>query len=345
MLKANKGEKETMSRKKDGEKAALLQGCGELLFGCPGDIRVTQGIYVAKKSKKMECFCKRAVWVPNKLCSEHLRQVFSEHGADITTCLTASSVIGICGRNPTRTAHATDSTFMVLAQFSKKKFIVVALVSIINNQVDTLQQTSITIREITTDPFRISETVSWIKNESAFHVKTKAKKRQRSSRREAAAAAAAPAAAEGEEEENVNDPRRFIYEYDEYLPLSPEIPMKIQRGEIVHDSPAAVMTPMHQATPGISEGFMASYPGANMMPEILLPAVHGGIEPQNLLPLFNSSPVVPSITSTSSATSETPIDPGMPSTISGMIPEYEGYSVTPQGICDMPPMYFVDGRN
>jgi len=169
-------------RKKDGEKALLLHACGELLFGCPGETRVTQGIYIFLKSKKLECFCKRAVWIPSNSSLCNLRRVFDEFGAPMPPTINDDTVVGLCGKNPTRTARATDSTFILLTQTMKKKFIPAAIVSVDHSQIDEFSRPIITLRTVASDLEAINECIQWIKNEAKEYEREKATKHPREKR-------------------------------------------------------------------------------------------------------------------------------------------------------------------
>jgi len=164
-------------RKKDGEKSLLLHACGECLFGCAGETKVTQGVYVYC-NKKFDCFCKRAVWFPCDFSASKLKEKFDAFGASLPPGLNDSSVVGLCGKNPTRTARAIDSTFMVLIPTMKKKLSCFAIVSIDIDQYDCDDKPVVTINKISTDTFDINDTIEWIRRESKEHM-DKAKKRPR----------------------------------------------------------------------------------------------------------------------------------------------------------------------
>jgi len=294
--------------KKDGEKAVLLQSCGELLFGCTGRIRVTQGVYFARKGRKLECFCKRAVWVPDKFSPDHLKRMFAEFGADPSQCPATCHLIGLCGRNPTRTARATDSTFMIVAQANKKKFVIIAIAVVMSSQFDYLQRTSVTISSIATDPITISGTVAWIKNESVSHVKQITKKRSRRSKRHASS-----------DDDDDADAESVLPPHpppDDDYPLSPDLPLKVLRSDVAHDSPALVMTPLHSSSFGTGE---SAVPACNdVIPEF----VRSSILRDNPQGFYSIDPSYRVISISSAAASDlftiTPeavfqdYDPGMP---------------------------------
>jgi len=168
------------SRKKSGEKAVLLQACGEELFRCEGENKVTQGIYVVRKGRKLECFCKRAVWVPiDPKSIETLKMRFDEFGAAWPSFLDDVAMVGVCGRNATRTAHATDSTFLILALHPKMKFVAVGIVRVDYGTLIGDTKPDISITGITSDPSQLEDCIEWIRKESTAHENNKSVKRPR----------------------------------------------------------------------------------------------------------------------------------------------------------------------
>jgi len=166
-----------LPRKKDGEKAELLKACGQMVFRCEGDILTTQGIYCSACGRKAECFCKRAVWVPRVFNLNDLRDMFASFGAELSCDVTSETVVGVCGLSPTRTAHASDTTFLVLAQFVKKKFAVIASVSVsvVRNSED--EPPSYDLKGISSGEDCVADVVNWVKEESSVHRTTAVKKR------------------------------------------------------------------------------------------------------------------------------------------------------------------------
>jgi len=155
-------------KKKDGEKALLLQACGENLFGCLGSTKVTQGIYRKQTSDVFECFCKRAVWVPDNPCPEVLNRIRSE---GVRAADDEDVTMAICGKDPTRTAHATDEVFMILIRSPKGKFFVVATVYYDKEK---------KIFVVDADEQNVISTVSQVKNEASTYKQIKkGKKRER----------------------------------------------------------------------------------------------------------------------------------------------------------------------
>jgi len=162
------------SRKKNGEKAVLLQACGEELFRCEGENKVTQGIYVIRKGRKLECFCKRAVWVPIDPASlETLKSRFKSFNAPWPSMLDESPMVGLCGRNATRTAHATDSTFLVLALHQKMKFVAVGIVRVEYGPFIGDVKPDIHVTGISSDATELDDCIEWIRKESSIHESTK----------------------------------------------------------------------------------------------------------------------------------------------------------------------------
>ena len=172
------------SRKKDGEKAFLLQACGEELFGAEGENKVTQGIYIVKKGRKLECFCKRAVWVPPQSALQTLKQRFAEFNAPFPPMLENTPVVGLCGRNATRTAHATDSCFLILALHSRMKFVAVGTVSIAFTPFVAGQKPIVHVTSISSDAEELDACIEWIRKEAAAYEKAKSHKRPKEKRDE-----------------------------------------------------------------------------------------------------------------------------------------------------------------
>jgi len=151
--------------RKNGEKAELLKCCGQTLFGCDGEILVTQGIYCCPPfGKKAECFCKRAVWVPRHFNLAALKETFFYHSAEFPLTVTEDTPVGVCGQAPTRTAHADDKVFLILAQFVKKKFSVIGTVAIAKNDKDGTHY----ITEIKSGS-SLFDAVTWVREESSIH--------------------------------------------------------------------------------------------------------------------------------------------------------------------------------
>jgi len=169
-------------KKKDGEKSLLLQACGEHLFGCPGKTRITQGIYTVEGEDVFNCFCKRAVWVPSRLSIDRLKEKFKTFGALFPSCLDSQVVVGICGKNPTRTAHATDCSFMILYLTAKKKFVVAGIASFDHSQLDEYTKPLVSLNSLSSDPGEILDCINWIRKEAKDHDKEKVKKRPRTKR-------------------------------------------------------------------------------------------------------------------------------------------------------------------
>jgi len=163
-------------RKKDGEKALLLQACGELLFDCVGENRTTQGIYFTESEEKQQCFCKRAVWVPRAPRLEELKQKFEDFGASLPAFVSDSDVIiGLCGKNPTRNAHAVDCSFFILAQTPTRKFFPIAVAGFDHSGDD--EKLSVSLRSISSDPEAIDHCIAWIQKEALEYEKEKCTKK------------------------------------------------------------------------------------------------------------------------------------------------------------------------
>ena len=159
-----------MFRRGNGEKAALLSKCGELLFGCHGELLPTQGIYVPKSlSSSLTPFvCKRTVWVPDSLSHECL--VHNLESFDATLPFSVQKVasfhrFGLCGVCPTRTIHAEDKAFLLLAKVPHKQFAVYGIIEM--GSANVSNPTS--IGTITTKKDDILSCVNWIKSEIVLH--------------------------------------------------------------------------------------------------------------------------------------------------------------------------------
>ena len=157
--------------RKDGEKAILLNKCGELLFGCSGEIMVTQGVYIPKSlsSGSSHFICKRAVWVPDSLSHEHLVQCLESFGATLPFSVQRVASLhrfGLCGINPTRTVHAIDKQFFLLAKVPHKQFAIYGIVQIRQS----CPSDPIVIENISTSQDDVLCYVEWIQCElSLFH--------------------------------------------------------------------------------------------------------------------------------------------------------------------------------
>ena len=161
--------------KKDGEKYNLLNICGQLLFGCMGRKQFTQGIYTRRSAddELMQCFCKRGVWVPESVSVRKLRKHFKDFHA-ILPSVVVNTVgrgnLGLCGRNPTRTLHATDTEFMLLARPTGQFYRVVALVTLKPCE-EADGEVSFTLHGIASDSNSIAQCIEWVKNEARSHEK------------------------------------------------------------------------------------------------------------------------------------------------------------------------------
>ena len=166
--------------RKDGEKTTLLSKCGELLFGCSGKMLVTQGIYIPRSlSPSPDHFiCKRAVWVPDSLSHECLVHNLESFGATLPFSIQRVASLhhfGLCGVNPTRTVHANDKHFFLLAKVPHKQFAVYGIVEI----GQTGQSSAIIIESISTNKDDIISSVEWVLNEFALHHLSKQLKNKR----------------------------------------------------------------------------------------------------------------------------------------------------------------------
>lgn len=166
-------------KKQKGEKAVLLDKCGESLFGCPGETLLVQGIYIPKSLLPTANYiCKRSVWVPLSLSHECLAQHLESFGATLPFSIQkvmSLHRIGLCGVNPTRTVHAIDKCFLILAKIPNKHFVVYGIVEIGRSQHDGV----VSIEYISTDNDDIMNCVEWIKSEIATHHFCKRPKKRR----------------------------------------------------------------------------------------------------------------------------------------------------------------------
>lgn len=170
----------TASKRKIGEKATLLNKCGELLFGCSGELLATQGIYVPKSlTSSPLCFlCKRNVWVPLSLSHECLVHNLESFGATLPFSVQKVASLhrlGLCGIDPTRTVHATDKHFLLLAKFPHKHF---AVYGILETRKSSSNNITL-IESITTNHIDVLNCVEWIKSETTLHHLSKRMKNKR----------------------------------------------------------------------------------------------------------------------------------------------------------------------
>ena len=159
-----------MFRKKNGEKASLLSKCGDSLFGCSGELLPTQGIYVPKSlSTSSSCLiCKRTVWVPHSLSHECLAKHLESFGATLPFSVQRVASLhrfGLCGITPTRTIHAIDKQFLLLARVPHKYFEVYGIVEIRQPSPQSL----LFVENISTTKDDIMKCVEWIHHEFAFY--------------------------------------------------------------------------------------------------------------------------------------------------------------------------------
>lgn len=169
----------TKFQRKDGEKATLLSQCGMSLFGCTGETKVTQGIYLPKawSPEPHHCFCKRGVWVPTAPSKECLIQYLQSCDPSLPFSIDRISNIrgfGLCGLSATRTVHATDTQFFLLAKYPWKKFTVYGIVNIERAEINN----PVTITTISTDMELILQCVGWIRKEAENYHQVKEKKRR-----------------------------------------------------------------------------------------------------------------------------------------------------------------------
>ena len=167
--------------RKKGEKTTLLEKCGELLFGCSGELLVTQGIYVPKSltSSSSHFICKRTVWVPDSLSHECLIQHLESFSATLPFSVQKVASLhrfGLCGINPTRTIHAIDKHFLLLIRFPHNHFSVYGIVGIGQDCPGGV----IFIDSISTDSDVVLNSVEWMKKENAQHHLSKQSKNRTS---------------------------------------------------------------------------------------------------------------------------------------------------------------------
>ena len=166
--------------KEHGEKSTLLSKCGETLFGCSGQLYVTQGIYVPKSlvSSSSYCLCKRTVWVPDSLSHECLAKNLDLFGAKLPFSVQRVASLhrfGLCGITPTRTAYAKDKYFILLAKVPHKQFAMYGIVEIR----ESCKTGIIIIVNISTTKEDILDNVEWIKNDLAlYHISKRPKSKR-----------------------------------------------------------------------------------------------------------------------------------------------------------------------
>ena len=159
-----------MSEREYCEKTTLLNKCGEALFGCSGELLVTQGIYVPKSltSSSSHCLCKRTVWVPDSLSLECLAKYLGSFGATLPFSVHRVASLhrfGLCGVNPTRTAYAKDKHFFLLAKVPHNQFAVYGIVEI--RQIHPKR--TIIIINISTTKEDVLSSVEWIKSDTTLY--------------------------------------------------------------------------------------------------------------------------------------------------------------------------------
>jgi len=150
--------------KKEGEKSSLLNEYGVLLCGCSGHVKVTQGIYYG--TSKIQCFCKRAVWIPNQPSPDFLK-IICENVESFSA--DSSAEIGICGRDATRTAHASDEILMIVKLVDHRRFFLIGLIALDPTNNEFIYDNS---------PDALEKTVCFIRNECNAHKMVVEKKRQ-----------------------------------------------------------------------------------------------------------------------------------------------------------------------
>lgn len=161
--------------KRDGEKYNLLNTCGQLVFGCSGKKQFTQGIYTARSCDDdfTQCFCKRGVWVPNMVSVRKLRILFKSFQAIFPTVIVntvGKGNLGLCGKSPTRTLHANDTEFMLLARPPGKSYRVVALVTLKPCEGGEGED-SFVLHDIVSDSSSIAQCIEWVIYEAMSHEK------------------------------------------------------------------------------------------------------------------------------------------------------------------------------
>lgn len=140
---------------------------------------VTQGIYIQKawSSEPLRCFCKRGVWVPTAPSQDHFMHCLESCGVTLPFSVPRISLLrrfGLCGINPTRTVHASDTQFFLLAKFPCKQFTVYGIVTI--KRVDLNHP--VTIVGISTEKNYILQCVGWIKNEADCYHQVKEQRKK-----------------------------------------------------------------------------------------------------------------------------------------------------------------------
>lgn len=159
---------------KTGEKATLLSQCGEILFGCSGETKVTQGIYISRPltANPFSFVCKRSVWVPHCASHEHFASNLRAFGVTLPFSVSKAASLhrlGLCGLNPKRTIRAKDTQFFLLAKFPTKRFSVYGVV--VMNKFGP--KSEIFIDSITVNKDDVLNCVEWVKNEATLYQLTK----------------------------------------------------------------------------------------------------------------------------------------------------------------------------
>ena len=141
---------------------------------------VTQGIYIPKSlaPSPHHFICKRGVWVPDSLSHECLVHHLESSGASLP--FSVQKVVsfrrfGLCGVYPTRTVHANDKHFFLLAKVPYKQFAVYGIVDI----GQACPSSPIFIERISTNRDVILKSVEWVLNECALHHLSKRFKNKR----------------------------------------------------------------------------------------------------------------------------------------------------------------------
>lgn len=157
-------------RRKIGEKATLVSKCGESLFGCCGEMLVTQGIYVPKSlsSRPSHCICKRTVWVPDSISYECFFHYLDYFGASFPFPIQRGAshyCFGLCGINPTRTMHAEGNWFFIVVKYLHRRF---AVYGIVQTKLSSLKSVAF-IENISTNKNDVLNCVDWIQREIACY--------------------------------------------------------------------------------------------------------------------------------------------------------------------------------
>jgi len=85
---------------------------------------------------------------------------------------------------PTRTAHAEDTDFLIVAELTEeKKYIIIGIVSVVCDSFDSIDPSPCMIQKIVTDVPSITKVISWIKGESCDYEKVKAIKKEKAKRK------------------------------------------------------------------------------------------------------------------------------------------------------------------